>query len=97
MLFRLYDALTGGNLLWNSGSCSITPDQDGIFSSGLGSDCGSEIDSDLFSENVAVYLEVQFGSEALTPRQPIRTVAYTINTETLQGLPPANSAVASSV
>jgi hypothetical protein len=97
MVFRLYDALTGGNLLWNSGSCSITPDQDGIFSSGLGSDCGSEINSDVFSENVAVYLEVQVGSETLTPRQPIRTVAYAINTETLQGFPPADPAVASSV
>jgi hypothetical protein len=97
MEFRLYDALTGGTLLWDSGTCSVTPDQDGIFSSGLGDDCGSEIDSDVFSENQAVYLEVQVAAETLTPRQPIRTVAYAINSETLQGYPPADPAVESSV
>ena len=33
MRFRLYDTGpgTGGSILWDSGSCSIDPDQDGIF------------------------------------------------------------------
>jgi site-specific recombinase XerD len=39
--FQIYDAPsaavppTGGNLLWNSGNCTIDPDQDGIFRLGL--------------------------------------------------------------
>jgi hypothetical protein len=89
--FRLYDSGpgTGGTnvLLWNSGTCSVTPDQDGIFSTGLGSDCGSEIASNVFSENANVWLEVQVASETLTPRQQIKTVAYALNSETLQGYP----------
>jgi hypothetical protein len=87
MQFRLYDALTSGNLLWDSGTCSVDPDQDGIFSTGLGDDCGAEIDPEVFSENANVWLEVQVASETLTPRQPIQTVAYAINSETVQGFP----------
>jgi len=98
MAFRLYDVLSGpATPLWSSGSCSVTPDQDGIFSTGLGADCGAEIDSDVFSENAGVYLEVEINGETLSPRQPIRTVAYAINSETLQGYPPAEIATANTV
>lgn len=108
--FKLYDADTGGSVLWSSNSCTIDPDQDGIFSvnlgagAGAGSDnesCGAEIGDAVFTENANVWLEVTVGSgaqqETLTPRQPIRTVAYAINAETLQGLPPAQVATNSSI
>lgn len=76
-----------GPLLWQ-GSCSVTPDQDGIFNTNLGDGtCGAEINEFVFSENASTYLEVRVGSETLTPRQPIRTVAYALNAETLQGYP----------
>ncbi len=97
MQFRLFNVITGGSSLWSSGSCSITPDQDGIFNAGLGDDCGLEIGSAVFSENPAIFLEVQIGSETLTPRQPIRTVGYAINSETLQGFPPADPAMPNNV
>ncbi len=87
MAFRLYDNSTGGTLLWDSSTCSVTPDQDGIFNVGLGSDCGSEITEDVFTENSNVWLEVDVASETLTPRQSIKTVAYALNSETLQGYP----------
>ena len=89
MTFKLYDTgpSTGGALLWDSGTCSVTPDQDGIFSSGLGADCGAEISSDVFTENANVWLEVAVAAETLTPRQAIRTVAYALNSETVQGYP----------
>ena len=87
MQFRLYDADSGGTQLWSSGSCSVDPDQDGIFSVGLGSDCGSEIGENVFTENSNVWLEAEVASETLTPRQPIRTVAYAVNSETVQGFP----------
>ncbi len=89
MAFRLYDTGpgAGGTQLWSSGTCSVTPDQDGIFNVGLGDDCGSEITQDVFSENSNVWLEVQIVSETLTPRQSIKTVAYALNSETVQGYP----------
>ncbi len=98
--FRLYDSGPGtgsGTQLWDSGTCSITPDQDGIFSSGLGSDCGTEIASSVFSENANVWLQVEVGAETLSPRQSIKSVAYALNSETLQGFPPADPATANTV
>ena len=87
MRFYLYDALTGGSSLWDSTTCAVTPDQDGIFTVNLGDDCGSEISEDVFSENANIWLEASVEAETLTPRQPIRTVAYALNAETLQGYP----------
>ncbi|HPR13853.1 MAG TPA: site-specific integrase, partial [Candidatus Woesebacteria bacterium] len=102
MVYKLYDNVTGGNLLWSSNTCTITPDQDGIFNTNLGAgagdgsddeDCGATIDDSVFTENSNVWLEVTVGnapsSETLTPRQPIRTVAYAINAETVQGIRPS--------
>jgi hypothetical protein len=89
MAFRLYDTGpgSGGTQLWSSGTCSVTPDQDGIFNVGLGDDCGSEITEDVFTENSNVWLEVDVAAETLTPRQSIKTVAYALNSETVQGYP----------
>lgn len=87
MAFRLYDANTAGTLLWNSGSCSVTPDQDGIFNADLGSTCGSEISENVFTENSNVWLEVEIDTETLSPRQSIKTVPYALNSETIQGYP----------
>lgn len=110
MSFKLFDADTGGTELWSSNTCTIDPDQDGIFSvnlgagAGIGADnesCGAELGDGVFTENANVWLEVTVGSgsmqETLSPRQPIRTVAYAINAETLQGLPPAEVATANTV
>lgn len=88
VVFKLYDVSTGGTELWSSGTCSITPDQDGIFSTLLGSSCGSEIASSVFSENAAIWLGVTVGADTeATPRIQIATVAYALNAETLQGFP----------
>ncbi|BCX15076.1 MAG: hypothetical protein KatS3mg088_759 [Patescibacteria group bacterium] len=98
IIFKLYDASTGGNVLWNSAgvSCSITPDQDGIFSILLGTQSGdgytctgiSGIDASVFSENAEVWLGIKVGSDPeATPRIQIATVAYALNAETLQGYP----------
>ena len=100
MRFRLYDSGPSGGsgtLLWDSTSCNIDPDQDGIFSTTLGDSCGAEISSDVFSENSNVWLEVEVNSEILEPRQPIKSVAYALNSETLQGYPASASAVENTV
>jgi len=87
--FKLYNVSTAGTPLYTAGPCSITPDQDGIFSTLIGSDCGSEIPHSVFTENPNVYLGVTVGSDSeMTPRQPIANVGYAINAETLQGFPP---------
>jgi len=101
MTFRLYNVLTGGTALWTSSGCTVEPDQDGIFAVGLGDlvECGPAISSDIFSENPNIWLEVQVDTETLSPRQPIRTVAYALNAETLQGYPlaPTGGAEANTV
>ena len=56
----------------------------------IGKTHGSEISQDVFSENPEVWLQITTGSEVMNPRQQIATVAYAINSETLQGLPPSS-------
>ncbi|GEM_PF-6904533 len=86
-VFKLFDASSGGTQLYTSGTCSITPDSDGVFSTQIGDTCGSAIDASVFTENADVWLEVTVASETLDPRQQIATVAYALNTETIQGFP----------
>ncbi len=92
MQFRLYNVANGGTPLYQTGACSITPDQDGIFNVIIGSDCGFEIPNSVFTENTSIYLGVTIGADSeMIPRQPIANVGYAINAETLQGFPPGNS------
>jgi len=95
LVFKLYNVDTGGAALWNSNSCTISPDTDGIFSTLLGSSCGTEIPASVFSENSAIWLGVTVGGDTeATPRVQIATVAYALNSETLQGYPASSSATA---
>lgn len=98
VVFKLFNALTGPTQLYTTGTCSITPDQDGIFNSLIGDGvCGAEITSSVFTDNRDVYLEITVGAETLTPRQQIATVGYAINSFTLQGYPASASATANTV
>ncbi|MBL7036774.1 site-specific integrase, partial [Candidatus Microgenomates bacterium] len=93
LVFKLYDASTAGTTLWDSGTCAITPDSDGIFSTLFGSSCGGAIASSVFSENSDVWVGVTVGADAeATPRIQIATVAYALNSETLQGFPTGTGA-----
>jgi site-specific recombinase XerD len=97
LTFKLWNQLSGGtegsctgggdNCLYSTGACSITPDSDGVFSTQIGSSCGSGIPSSVFTENSDIWLEVVVAAETLTPRQPIASVAYALNSETIQGFP----------
>ncbi|MBI2326209.1 site-specific integrase [Candidatus Collierbacteria bacterium] len=98
LTFKLFSALTGGSSLYSSGTCSVSPDSDGIFNTVIGDGtCGAEIGASIFSENASLYLEVGVGAQTLTPRQPIATVGYALNSETLQGYPASASAVENTV
>jgi|GEM_PF-4607110 len=87
LTFKLWDNATVGSQLYSTGVCSLTPDSDGVFSTQIGSTCGSAIASSVFTENASVWLEVTVVAETLTPRQPIASVAYALNSETIQGFP----------
>ncbi len=99
VVFKLFNQLAPpGTQLYTSGTCSITPDQSGIFNSLIGDGvCGAEITSSVFTDNRDVFLEIQVGAETLTPRQQIATVGYAINSSTLQGYPASASATINTV
>ena len=69
-----------------------------VFSTLLGSGCGTELTSDIFSANPAVWLGVTVAADAeALPRVQIATVAYSLNSETLQGYPASSSATINTV
>ena len=78
-------------------SQAVTPDDSGIFSVMIGKSHGTEIPNSVFTENPEVWLEITAVGETMAPRQQIATVAYALNSETLQGLPPSASGMANTV
>ena len=100
IVFNLYDdpgPIIGTNL-WASGGCVVSPDTDGVFSVLLGSTCGGAIASTVFSDNASVWLGITVAGDAeATPRIQIATVAYALNSETLQGYPASASATINTV
>ncbi|MFC1667253.1 hypothetical protein ACFL0P_05270, partial [Candidatus Omnitrophota bacterium] len=77
---RIYDAETGGNLLWTEVQ-AVTVTR-GIFSMLLGKT--EDLDSLAFNEAYWYSVEVESDGE-MTPRQRLTTVAYSINTDRLDG------------
>jgi len=98
IVFKFYNGGVGGTELYNSGiGPTIIPDENGIFSVVIGKSHGTEIPSSVFSENPDVWLEITADSETMDPRQQIATVAYAVNAETLQGMPPSASGIKNTV
>lgn len=98
--FKFFNSSIGGSELYNSSvgnSQVVVPDENGIFSVVIGKTHGTEIPSSVFSENAEVWLEITAGGETMSPRQQIATVAYALNSETLQGLPPSASGLKDTV
>jgi len=88
MYFRIYDALTNGTKLWQSGNgtaaVSVTV-ANGLFSYVLG---GSADTSDLSSidwNGKTCYLEVQVEGTTLGPRELLVSVPYALNADKLDG------------
>jgi len=87
--FIVYESATasGSALLWQEVK-TITPDDNGIFNTLLGSGSNA-IPASVFREHDILYLGISIDTTAeLTPRQRIATVAYASNAESLQGLIP---------
>jgi microcystin-dependent protein len=97
LTFKLYNVSSGGTALW-TGSCNVTPDQDGVFDVLLGEECGSAIPETVFSENTDTYLGITVGSDSeMSPRQRVSAAAYAINADTLDGFDSSQSPVANEV
>jgi hypothetical protein len=72
MSFSLWDAPSGGSLVWGPESHAAVPVSEGLFSVGLGSQTGGGIPTSVW--NGDRYLEITVGGETLAPRELIRSV-----------------------
>ncbi len=98
MYFLLYDAESGGSIVYTASgtiaaplSIDITP-SNGIFSVDLGDgDITNSLDSSIFANNNQLYLEVRVGAQVLSPRKRITSSAYALNSQYLNGVPAENS------
>jgi hypothetical protein len=72
MTFALWDAATGGSLVWGPESHAAVPVSDGLFSVGLGSQTSGGIPTTVWDGDR--YLEITVGGETLSPRELIRSV-----------------------
>ena len=72
MTFAIYDAASGGNLVWGPESHSAVPVTNGLFNVGLGSLTSGGIPTTVW--NGDRYLQITVGGETLTPRELIRSV-----------------------
>jgi hypothetical protein len=75
IIFRIFDAATAGNLLWEETHSSVLI-QKGIFSILLGSVTNLNLAFDK-----PYYLEIKVGNEVMNPRQQIASAAYAIRAE----------------
>ena len=66
MSFALFDASTGGNLMWGPESHAAVPVSNGLFSVGLGSQTSGGIPTNVW--NGDRYLEITVSGETLSPR-----------------------------
>ncbi|MFA5119284.1 MAG: hypothetical protein WC695_10665 [Candidatus Omnitrophota bacterium] len=81
LTFRIYDAETAGNLLWEEIQPAVVV-QKGIFNVLLGSvtDLGLAFD-------MAYFLEIKVGSEVMAPRQRMSSAAYAMRSKHTDSLP----------
>lgn len=81
MTFSIYDDSIAGTQLWTETQLQV-PIENGIFSVLLGS--VDTISFDVFNGEIR-YLEVQVGSDLMTPRKPMVSVPYAFTTATSSG------------
>jgi hypothetical protein len=73
MSFAIFDAPSGGNLLWGPETHASVPAADGLFNVGLGSLTGGGIPATVWQGGDR-YLQITVAGETLAPREIIRSV-----------------------
>ena len=95
----------GGEVLWSSNWCAITPTSTGIFTVNLGAgygqgdddiNCGTTL-GNIFAQNSNIWLQIEVDNEVLFPRQLIKSVPYALNSAALQGYEASSSATANTI
>lgn len=84
--FRLYNSATGGTKLWEE-TKSLTV-SDGLFSTLLGGTVPLTLPFDQ-----PYWVEIQIGSETLSPRQPLSSSPYALRAQRLDGIHVVNGKV----
>lgn len=101
MVFRLYNAETGGDLTWGeehldpgSGGTGQVMVTGGLFNVALGTGFRMQESWSVYFSGAFirpdVWLEVQVGTEILAPRTQVRGAGYSLNTAYLDGRPPTD-------
>lgn len=72
MSFAIWDAASGGSIIWGPENHSAVPVTNGLFNVGLGSQTSGGIPTTVW--NGDRYLEITVGGETLAPRELIRSV-----------------------
>jgi hypothetical protein len=72
MQFAIYNAASGGSVIWGPETHTNVPVTAGLFSVGLGSQTSGGIPTTVWDGDR--YLQIIVGGETLTPREPIRSV-----------------------
>ncbi len=75
--FRIYDAVTGGNLEWESSELVVNAVQ-GIFSASIAPSWS------VFATTENRYLEVQIESDVLSPREPFQSAVFSLVSKRLE-------------
>jgi len=72
MTFAIWDAVTGGSIVWGPESHDAVPVTEGLFNVGLGSKTSGGIPANIWDGDR--YLEITVRGETLSPRELIRSV-----------------------
>ncbi|MFA6029570.1 MAG: hypothetical protein WC969_06940 [Elusimicrobiota bacterium] len=78
MTFRVYDALTGGNLLWSSAAQAISVQQ-GLFNTVI------SVSTTALAGGGDRFVEVQVDATILAPREQLYAVPYALMAKTIEG------------
>ena len=73
LTFAIYDAETGGNVIWGPETHAAVNVQDGLFSVGLGTI--QPLSAEVWTGGDR-YLEITVNGQTLSPREPIRAVPF---------------------